>query len=254
MDGLSWMLAVGGGPLIVLAFGYRRAARTGGQRLQSLAVAAGMALAVNIALDVIRTMLFAVSAAAFDDPFLSFGDDGLVFVSPLYLTSIGLVAYIAWGLMPRGIRAASRILALPEGDALPVVAGALLVAGTGLYLTGRTEPPVSLSTYVALSLFVFGFYWPMLAHALEEDAPSPQLPWRTIALAAAMGLNPLPDLWDALRSGGETLTKGMIAWLVAQFAFLLLLGIVRARAKSVLAVLLVALGGHLAAVTVGGLL
>ncbi|MCC6919235.1 MAG: hypothetical protein IT548_08525 [Alphaproteobacteria bacterium] len=253
MDGLSWMLAVAGGPLIILAFGYPRAARTGGQRLQSLVVAAGMALAVNIALDVIRTILFAVSAAALDDPLLSFGADGLVFVSPLYLASIGIVAHIAWGLMPRGIREDSRIVALPEDDALPFVAGALLAAATGLWLAGRTEPPVSLSTYAALSLFVFGFYWPMLAHALEEDEPSAKLPWQTITLAAAVALNPLPDLWDALRSGGETLSKGMIAWLVSQFALLVLLGVVRARAKSVLAVLLVAFGGHFAAVVAGGL-
>jgi len=248
------MLAVAGGPLIILAFGYPRAARTGGQRLQSLAVAAGMALAVNIALDVIRTVLFTVSAAALDDPFLSFGADGLVFVSPLYLASIAIVAHIAWGVLPRGIREGSRILALPQGDSLPLVAGALLVAATGLYLTGRTEPPVSLSTSVSLSLFVFGFYWPMLAHALEDDEPSPQLPWRTVTLAAAVGLNPLPDLWDAVSSGGETLSKGMIAWLVSQFALLMLLGVVRARAQAAIAVLLVAFGGHLAAVVAGGLL
>jgi len=248
---LSWILAVAGGPLLMLAFGYPWAAHLGGQHLQSLAVAAAMALAVNVALDVVHTVLFTTSVAAFDDPFVWL-DAGPVFVSPMYLGAMAIVAHIAWRMMPHGIREDSRIGALPDAGSLPLAAGALVLAAAGLVATGRVEPPVVLSNFAFLSLFVFGFYWPMLNHALGEDGRETPMPWRTIALAAVVGLNPLPDLWDALRSGGETLTKGMIAWLVSQSALLVLLGVVRERTRSVLAVLLVGFGGHLLAVTASG--
>ncbi len=249
MDQVSSELGLVGGPLILLVLGYNRASHLGAGHRGWLIGAAGLALAINIALGLVTAVLYVPAFSVFDDGVLLFSA-GPLFVAPVSVGAACLVALVVRVLLPASLKGEVRLLAWPDGDSLVFLALMTALIGLGLALTAPGEPPIPLQPHVTLSLFTYGLIWPLLLRGLEADPDSAATPWWTIGLAAAFALNPLVEIAQAIRSGGETFTNATAAYLVTQGAFLVSLGLVRARTRSVPAVLLAAIGGQLAAIAI----